>query len=539
MPAVEDLPRLLARGESYPHRPRDVEVRETHVSWVFLAGERAYKLKKPLVLPFLDYGTPARRREMCRREVELNRRLAPGVYVGVRGVVASAEGVGLTEESDPEAIDYVVEMRRYDEDATLAAWLARGELELRDVDAVALRVLRFHEQARVIRRSRRWDAELERRLQRNLRELLECVEQRAELHRVLALERFTHAYVDAYADALRARSRGGYVRECHGDLRAEHVLLGEEVEIVDCLEFDPRLRELDVADELAFLVLDLTSRGGDRFARRLLEAYRRAGGDCGPDSLVAFYCVYRALVRAKVELLAAGQQRSGSAAHGHHSAAARELIGLGERFAWQARLPLAIVVCGVPAAGKTTLARELSAASRLPHVSSDVTRKGLACVGSSERAPAEAYAPDFNTLTYEALGRHAAAEVAAAGGVVVDATFRHAGDRRAFLGTFGAAAPVVFVECRAPVSVLLDRARRRDRTPHGASDADLPVVRREATAWDPLDEVAAGAHLTVRTDRDPAAVVADLVGLLDARLIPPPAAPGRPGGRGKPAATRG
>ena len=133
----EEVCAALARPDFYPDRPDRVDVRETHISWVFLAGDRAYKLKKPLVLPFLDYGTRQRRREMCREEVRLNRRLAPDLYLGVRAVAASADGLALATEDDPRAVDYLVEMRRFDEQRTLAAKLERGELKRGEVVAVA------------------------------------------------------------------------------------------------------------------------------------------------------------------------------------------------------------------------------------------------------------------------------------------------------------------------------------------------------------------------------------------------------------------
>lgn len=126
MPSVEEIRGELAHPDSYPVRPAKVEIRETHVSWVFLAGDRAYKLKKPLALEFVDYSTAARRREMCREEVRLNRRLAPDIYLGVRGVAPTDAGVELTDDDDPRAVEFVVEMRRYDERSTLAATLAAG-----------------------------------------------------------------------------------------------------------------------------------------------------------------------------------------------------------------------------------------------------------------------------------------------------------------------------------------------------------------------------------------------------------------------------
>lgn len=519
-PAVrpEDVRAALANPDFYPDRPQRVDVRETHISWVFLAGERAYKLKKPLVLPFLDYGTRRRRRNMCREEIRLNHRLAPDLYLGVRAVAAGADGLELAAEDDPRAVDYLVEMRRYDEDSTLAAKLARGELKRAEVVALGRLLARFHARARPVRATGVPVLAIERRLTENFHELLAIVEQRTEVEWVLALERFAHAFVVAHAQSLDARARGGLVREGHGDLRAEHVLFGSELAVIDCVEFDRRLRELDVAEDLAFLVMDLVAKRGERFADVLVHSYREAGGEPGADRLIAFYAAHRALVRAKVALLRATQHPATSSAHGHESAAARELLALADRFAWRARLPLVIVICGLPAAGKSRFARALSEISGLPHLSSDVTRKRLAGLEPQQRAGRQVYSGEFNRLTYAELGRRAATETATCGGALVDGSFRHRADRDEFARAFAAAAPVLFVECRAPVPVLAERAARRDRQPRRVSDASVAVVMREADAWEPLDELPPEAHVMLRSDRAVEAQVADLMALLDTRI---------------------
>ena len=509
----------LARPDTYAHRPASVEIRETHISWVFLAGELVYKLKKPLVLDFLDYGTPSRRREMCAEEVRLNRRLAPDMYLGVRGVVVARDRAELTDEGDPRAVDWVVEMRRYDETQTLAARLERGELLPRDVIEVGRVLARFHADAPRATPDGAPVLAAERRFERNLHELLGDVEQRGEIERVLGLERFAHAFVTAHARTFAVRANRGQVRDGHGDLRAEHVLLGDRVRIVDCVEFDPGLRELDVADDLAFLVFDLTAGGSERFAELLVQAYRDAGGDPGPDSLIAFYAAYRALVRAKVALLRGAQLPGASAERGRQSAHARDLISLAERFAWRARRPLVIVVCGVPASGKSHLANALSELTGLPHLSSDVIRKRLAGLRAIDRAPGETYTEDWNERTYAALGGRASAAIAEDGGAIVDATFRHRRDRFAFTAALGARRQLLFIECQAPRSVLTQRAAHRDRDRDRVSDAGLAVVVREQTKWEPLNEVPASRHLTVRTDRPVEQITADILALLDRRLV--------------------
>ena len=509
----------LSRPETYPHRPAQVEVRETHISWVFLAGELAYKLKKPLVLDFLDYGTPRRRRAMCEEEVILNRRLAPRIYLGVRGVAVTDGGVQLTAADDRRAVDFVVEMRRYDERATLAARLERGELGQEQVRAVAAMLARFHAAARPVRVGDGPVLAVERRFDRNLQELLACVEQWSEIGRVQALERFAHAFIAAHAKTFQLRANGGRVREGHGDLRAEHVLTNGNVEVVDCLEFDQALRELDVADDLAFLVFDLTARGGERFSDLLVQAYREAGGDPGEDWLIAFYAAYRALVRAKVALVRASQRAAQTPERGEESARMRNLIAVAERFAWRARLPLLIVVCGLPASGKSHLTSALAQLSGLAHLSSDATRKRLAGVPSTKRAPGARYSAEWNARTYTALGERAARAVAASGGALVDATFRHLVDRRSFMSALRGPASPVFIECQAPRAVLVERAARRERDPQRVSDADTAVVTRELGSWEPLDEVPAEAHVMLRTDRSLKEIVGDVLALLDRRLL--------------------
>jgi uncharacterized protein len=495
-----------------------VEVRETHISWVFLAGERAYKLKKPLVLPFLDYGTPARRRQMCLEEVRLNRRLAPKVYLGVCGVIRTPDGLELAEESDPRAVEYMVEMRRYDEKRTLAAMLGRGELPHTAVAQVAQTLAKFHAACPPAREGQFGARTVDREVDRNIGELLGVAELRADRDQIHRLSRLLTAYVESHSDGLDGRAARGLTRECHGDLRAEHVVLERHPCIVDCVEFDVSLRTLDVADDLAFLVMDLAALGGERLGSELMEAYRDAGGDCGDDSLLAFFAVHRALVRAKVLFLRALQKPVDSAAHGRASAQARKLLVVAERFAWRARLPLVIVICGVPASGKSHLAAPLATASGLPRLSSDLVRKRLAGIQPTKPAAAEHYSEEFNRATYAELGRLAASEALAHGGALVDATFRHRRDRDAFTHAFANQAPLLLVECLTPASVLAERAAQRERDPSRVSDATLSVVLSEHVTWEPLEEVQADRHVTLRTDRQLQKILADLIALLDQRL---------------------
>jgi predicted kinase len=430
-------------------------VRETHISWVFLAGELAYKLKKPLALDFVDYSTPTRRHQMCTTEVQLNRRLAPDIYLGVRGVAETDRGVELTLEDDPRAVDFVVEMRRYDERRTLAAELGRGELRSEEIEAIGRRLARFHADVRPVEAASAPLLAVERQFERNLHDLLASVEQRAEIGRVRALERFAHAFIAGHAQTFQRRARSGRIRDVHGDLRAEHVLLDGDVRIVDCVEFDAALRELDVADDLAVLVLT-SPRAAPNGSGRYSSAPTGA----------------RAETRATMPW-------------------------------WRSTRPIAPWF------------------ARRSHLSTDLTRKQLLRVPATQRASSAAYTAEWHARTYAELGRRAVQELSSLRGVIVDGTFRHRADRDSFADSFDGAAPVLFIECRAPRSVLRHRAGLRQRDPMHVSDADEAVVAREAGVFDPLDEVPARAHVALRTDRPVDEIVNDALALLDQRLPMP------------------
>ena len=244
----------------------------------------------------------------------------------------------------------------------------------------------------------------------------------------------------------------------------------------------------------------------------MLASYREAGGDPGDDALVAFFGVYRALVRAKVALVRAGQADDRT----RRLADARRRLALAERLAWRARHPGLIVVAGLSASGKTTLASLLAERSGLRHLGSDPVRKRLAGIAPAARADAAAYTESFNRRTYAELGRLAREELEHADGVIVDATFRNADDRAAFLDELGGLpADAVVVECRAPLSVRLERAHRRGC---GVSDADTRVVRRQAEDDGLAEDVPPAQHIPLRTDRPAAEALDDLAAVLDARL---------------------
>lgn len=503
----------------YPNRPDRVELRETHASWVFLAGDLAYKVKKPIVLPFLDYGTVERRREMCRQEVLLNRRLAPGYYLGVDSVIGVRDGFRLVGGEQPDALEYTVRMRRVPEERTVESLEARGALTEHAIDAVGERIAAFHLATTQAPPGARVLVRLLKPFAENNTTLRDVGPPALPDSRLRAADEFTKAFLDARRGQIAARAEAGAVRDCHGDLRAEHVIVDGGVAIYDCIEFNPSLRMIDVGADVAFLVMDLARMGRPELGVRLLDAYRSGGGDPGDDALVHFYASYRAWVRAKVACLRAAELPEGAIEREESERNARALLALGHRLAWRARQSMVVTICGVAASGKSALASRLAEVSGLQHLSSDVTRKRLAGLEPTDRAGPEVYSEEFTLRTYEELGRLARAELDRSGGVIVDATFHLAVERGAYATGLGEGAPgVVFAECRAPLETLLARARARAGRP-SVSDAGPDVVHRQLREWQPLDEIPAHDRIAVEAGGSIHEEVVDVEGLTNRHLV--------------------
>jgi uncharacterized protein len=295
-------------------------------------------------------------------------------------------------------------------------------------------------------------------------------------------------------------------------------VVDDSVQVFDCVEFDPALRRVDVGADIAFLVMELHASGAERLSDALMRAYRLAGGDPGDHALLSFYAAYRALVRATLHYMEAAELPAGHRGRGEALGRAEELLALAERFGWRARLPLVLVVCGVTATGKTTVAQSIAAASGLCYFGSDLTRKRLAGVAPTERAPAEAYTDESSHRTYATLGRLAREALEREGGAVVNGTFRRLRDRDSFReGLRTKQDASAFLECLAPTAVLAERAERRE--PRSASDATVELVREQLEEFAPLDEVPPGRHLVLRTDRPVAETLGDVQALLDSRLV--------------------
>jgi uncharacterized protein len=299
-PTVAEKVEFLSRPSTHSLAIKDVLVRETHMSWVFLAGERVYKLKKPVRFPYLDFSTLALREAACRAELQLNRRLAPDVYLGVLPLVATAQGLSLGGSGT--IVDWLVVMRRLDEGATLEHQIQSGRVEAWQLDRLAATLVHFYRRAiPVPHHAMRYLSDWRRNLSYNQHVLLDP-RLRCPAGLVRQVDGVQREFLNRRHQVLEKRFRERRIIDGHGDLRPEHIWLGDPVKIIDCLEFNPRLRAVDPVDEIAFLSLECERLGaawvGEHIKRRVLYGLHERQS----EELFLFYRCYRATLRARLTI---------------------------------------------------------------------------------------------------------------------------------------------------------------------------------------------------------------------------------------------
>ncbi|HEX2809770.1 MAG TPA: AAA family ATPase, partial [Kineosporiaceae bacterium] len=449
---------------------------ESHLSVVLLIGSLALKFKKPLALPFIDLSTREARRRVSTADLDLNRRLAPDVYLGL----AELRVPGVPEIAG----EPVLVMRRLPHDRRLSELLG-GEEDLRPVlNDVARQMVCLHAAQR---------SELNADLlgtttllwQQGCEQLTGFAPDPLDRDRLVELAALVAEYLAGRGDLLRGRENRGLVRDGHGDLLADDLFcLPDGVRILDCLEFDRRLRVNDVLADIAFLAMDLDLRAAPDLARYFVDRYREHSAETHPRSLEHHYIAYRAFVRAKVECLRHEQGAPEAAAR------ARRLLELALDHLRAARVHL-VLVGGLPGSGKSTLAAEVAASRADDHewvlLSSDAVRRDLfGGTGSAGAAPfgSGAYDAEHTRATYAELLRRARLALSDGRSVLLDASWTSAAHRRA-AGTLARECTAVLTQVRCEIPVTACARRLATRTDARGSDADADVLRELAARVDP------------------------------------------------------
>lgn len=518
----------LSRPKAYPFAVDQVEVRQTHISAVFLAGDRAFKIKKPVALGFLDFSSLERRRHFCEEEVRLNRRLAPEVYRAVLPVTRDKNGCRFGGTG--EIVEWAVEMLRLPDEASLERRLISGQAHGDFWRNLAERVAEFHQDARSgpeIAASGRFEA-----VAGNVRENFAQTVNQIGLTVSHAVYQRLRAGTEHHLDWLRplidARAEHNVPRDTHGDLHLDHVYVFPQLQpprdivIIDCIEFNERFRYADPVADMAFLVMDLKDHGRHVLAEQFANAYFQFADDDEGRALLPFYVAYRSLVRAKVEgmklfeseISEEAKQTARQRSRGHWLLALGQLAKRDER-------PMMLLIGGLPGTGKSTLARQLADRQGFSVIRSDVVRKELAGLSPNDRATemfgTGIYSPQATERTYAECLKRAEALLWNGHRVVVDANFPTEQLRHRFLDTavqWGV--PGWFVHCTAPSESVRKRLENRQGD---ASDADWTIYEQAARQWEPLGAETRSSAFEAVTDGDPETVFADLWRRLEAATI--------------------
>ncbi len=455
---------------------------ETHISWVLLTGRHAYKIRKAVRLGFLDFSTLEARRFDCEEELRLNRRLAPDLYLDVVAITGTDRHPAIGG-SGP-VLEYAVRMREFRQEGLLDAALLRGELTPAHVDRLAALVANFHRRIAVAGADSPFGTPeaVQALALANFAEIRPLVGDAGDIAALHALRRWTRAEGARCDEAFRARRAAGFVRECHGDLHLANIaLVGGDIVIFDAIEFNERMRWIDVASEIAFTIMDLEHRGAPALARRFLNAYLEGTGDYAAVGVLRFYLVYRAMVRAKVACLRTAEVASAAEAapllrdfRAHLRLAEAEAAADTQR-------PTVVITHGVAGSGKSTVAQALLEHGGAIRIRSDVERKRLrgmdAMARSGSGVAGDLYADDATRATYARVALLARTVVAAGRTVIVDAACLRRWQRDLFRDLAQeAGVPRVILDVSAPAATLGDRVRARAARADDASEADVAVL---------------------------------------------------------------
>lgn len=492
----EMLVQSLMDPARWPEGGADRQRIDTHISTVILAGDVAYKLKKPLDLGFLDFSTVDARQRACSDELRLNSRLAPQVYQAVCAVTGS---IGRPQiDGDGEVIDWAVRMRRFDPDAILSNLMDRLDSDL--IGSLAECVAGFHQAAARCDPAEAYGSAdaVYAPMSQNLQQIDTRVPQFSA--DIAPLKQWSAMQRRQLDGVLQRRKEDGHIRECHGDLHLGNVaLIDDKPVIFDCIEFNPGLRWIDTISDIAFMTMDLQERGRTDLSYRFLDVYLQSAGDYEGLAVLHFYEVYRALVRAKIAAIRSGQADLSDVQRDAVLAELSGYVAFARRLTTPRRGGI-VITHGVSGSGKSHVSEQLPGFLPAVRLRSDVERKRLLGIDPRLDATAQgAYSADLTQQTYARLHSLASTVVGAGYIAVVDATFLMRAQRERFRALADSLhVPFAIIDCDAPQGVLRERIIDRRQQAGNVSDADLAVLDAQLVAREPLTDSERTAGITVR-----------------------------------------
>jgi aminoglycoside phosphotransferase family enzyme/predicted kinase len=488
---VAALHQALTDPGIYPEPTTRVEVRETHISLVYLTDRYAYKIKKPVDFGFVDYSSLAQRQALCQQELVLNRRLSSAVYLDVVPIYSAGQRYTFTDTGS--VVDYAVKMRKLPADATLAHLLRQHQVTRSHMQEIARTVASFHAAYALPASAQEYGtyASVTADWEENFQQTASSVGHTVSHEAYGFIQQTVTTFLERHQAWFDQRVQDGRIRDCHGDLRAEHIYrLDDHLQIIDCIEFNDRFRYIDVASEVAFLVMDLERLGFPTYAQAFVRAYVEASGDVTLYRLLDFYCCYRAYVRGKVRSLLL-QEAAAYQDPVRVRRDAERCFAFAARFAARLNRPLLCMTTGLIGSGKSTIAAGIAAALDLQQYSSDRLRKEQA--GLAPETPQHVaygtglYSADISRQTYATLASLARTALQQGRSVVIDAACSKQAQRQCFKAIADATGAECYVlECSASEAVIRQRLAARLRTPGSVSDGRLAILPQFQHDYEPV-----------------------------------------------------
>ena len=504
--ALPEMIRALLRKEAYPHHPEEIELVQTHISYVLLAGEFVYKIKKPVNFGFLDFTTLEKRKHFCKREIELNRRLCPEIYRGIVPIVRR-EGAYFIEE-EGEAVEWAVKMKRLPEEGMMGRLIKEGRLSHRHLDLLVEKLVPFYKEAATGPGVNEYGSleTISFNVEENFSQTKDFVGLALGEHRYEYIVSWSRTFLKEERHLFEARIALGFIRDGHGDLYSANVCYPREdqVCVFDCIEFNDRFRCGDVAQDLAFMAMDLDFNDLSGLSRYFIERYIELSQDQGLYEILDFYKCYRGYVRGKIGCFTWASVEVDEETMASSLAAAKRYFDLAYLYA-QGR-PWLIVVFGLSGAGKSTLAKSLAEKLLANYYNSDIVRKKLLSIPPEEHHYEPfgrgIYSEEMTLKTYQALADYAMQDLRRGRDVVLDATFRAKEYRQSVLNLARRRqCKVLFVQCVAPDEVIRKRFEERARKTGEPSDGRWEIYVKQKELFDPPEELPPEELLLLETTR--------------------------------------
>ena len=478
----------MLKPEVYNHPCHNIELIETHISWVILTGEFAYKIKKPVDFGFLDFSTLQKRKYFCQQELHLNRRLAADIYLEVVAITGTTDKPQIAGSG--EIIEYAVRMKQFPQSAQLDNMLAASELKLTHMDTIADMVARFHQSAEVADTASNFgNAEtVYQPVEENFQQIKQQPASSPYADQLTVLARWSQAQLKEKQKIMAQRKASNFIRHCHGDMHLRNMLwLNDKAMAFDCIEFNEKLSWIDVISDAAFLIMDLQHRQQQPLANRFLNRYLEVTGDYAALSLLPFYLGYRAMVRAKVSVLRLAQNNISAQQNQQILTEFESYLELAGRYT-KTSTPQLIIMRGFSASGKSTVSQQLLDKTGMIRIRSDIERKRLFASDSTTKTAgkinAGIYASEATQQTYEKLRKLASDIINAGYSVIVDAAFlKH--EQRQIFQQLATQLQVTYniLQTTAPDEVLRQRIQNRK---NDISDADLAVLEYQLANYQTL-----------------------------------------------------